>query len=375
MEPSITSYIPQNQALARLRHRSHKNFFNAESNHNTIKKCEYIPSVVRRTPSTKLNPDHDKSGETTPAQQVQNERELGQYLALARNLGADVVHVRELVRSLEQLLVEEARVTQDRARVHEKLNSAEDPAILKEDLAKVESDLSFMHARISAKQRSITQAENQLHDLLPKARETAQRLFLAFTNHTYAHACEQMRDLIHPTAQEACQEQINELALSSSEVVEAKLLNPPSIPFLVLDELEPNNYRPFPTQRKDKMLLITQIAEELSDKMIQILDRVESLEGFASPPFLLGAEAPQTETPLSWQIPLRSTSQDVELEDFVYQGKDSLLTAHMEEMLREAGKTREDLTQAFYDVLKHSEKLSRQGVRQGIAFDSPIAQH
>jgi hypothetical protein len=290
------------------------------------------------------------------------------------------VQIRESYRSLEQLLAEAQPLLLSQASLRLRLNSVEDPAILKDDLSKVQSDLDFAHARIHAKQEQITQAENQLHDLLPKARETAQRLFLAFTNHTYAHACEQIRELIHPTVQEGCNDQINELALSSSSVVEAKELNPPSIPFLVLDELEPTNYRPFPTQRKDKMLLITQIGEALSDSMIQILDKAEKLEGFDCPPFLLGVEPVQADVPLTGQTPIRSsgfTSQDVELVDqeFQWQGKDSLLTAHMEEMLREAGKSREDLTEALYDVLKHSEKLNRQGsIGRGMVFDSPVSQ-
>jgi hypothetical protein len=334
-----------------------------------------MPNVVPRKKSVPLNPEHESSSTTEPASQVQNERELGQHLALARELGADVVQVRESYRSLEQLLVEDARLTHERAFVLEKLNSAEDPAILKDDLAKAESDLSFMHARISAKQNQICAAENQLHDLLPKARETANRLFLAFTNYTYAHACEQIRELIHPTAQEACQDQINELALSSIEVIESKKLNPPSIPFLVLDDLDPEDYRPFPTARKDKMLLITQIAEELSDKMISLLDRAEALEDFKAPIYLLGAEPAQADVPLSWS-PKVSTDPETVDQEFIFQGKDSLLTAHMEEMLREAGKSKEDLTEAYYQVLKHSEKLFRQGsIGSRMAFDRPVSQH
>jgi hypothetical protein len=308
-----------------------------------------MPSVVPRKKSVPFNPDHDKSGETTPAQQVQNERELGQYLSLARNLGADVVHVRELVRSREQLLVQEATLAQDRARVGEALNSAEDPAILKEDLAKVESDLSFMHARISAKQEQIIQAENSLHDLLPKARETANRLFLAYQNHTYIRACSRMRELVHFTAHEATKEQINELALNAHDVVEAKLLSPPTVPFLVSEALEPKDglYRPWPMDRKQKMLYVTQIGEALSDCMIQILDRVEPLEDFKPPIYKLGPEEDLPETPLTWQaqIPIHY-SQDVELVDqeFIWQGKDSLLTVHMEQILKEAGKSKEDLT-------------------------------
>jgi hypothetical protein len=340
-----------------------------------------MPSVVKRKPSKPISPDNPKSSETEPAQQVQNQKDLDSYDALAKELGQSVSTIHELYRQLEQLISTEQPLLRSQASLRLKLNTVEDPAILKDDLAKVSSELSFAHTRISAKQEQITNAENQLHDLLPKARETAQRLYLAYQNHTYAHACARIRDLIHHTAQEQVSEQINELALHSVDVVEAKLLSPPNIPFLVQEALEPKDglFRPFPADRKTKMEYVTQLADSLSDQMIQILDRAQDLEDFHPPVFFLGPEPEPPQVELSWQsIPIRY-SQDDSLVDqeFVWQGKDSNLTPHMEAVLKEAGKTKEDLTLAYYEILKHSEKLQRQSAKGGgmLFQPNPVAQH
>jgi hypothetical protein len=49
----------------------------------------------------------------------------------------------------------------------------------------------------------------------------------------------------------------------------------------------------------------------------------------------------------------------------------------MEQILKEAGKSKEDLTPALYEVLKHSDKLQRQSAKGGgITFQpNPMAQH
>jgi hypothetical protein len=306
---------------------------------------------------------------------------LDSYDSLAKELGADVHTIKELYRHLEQLLSSEATLVAKRSEIHNQLNTVEDPAILKDDLGKAQSELDFAHARIHARQEQISQAENQLHDLLPKAKATADRLYLAFQNHTYAHACARIREHIHISAQEAVAEQINELAFSTVEVIEAKQYSPPSIPFLVAESLEPKDglYRPWPMDRKQKMLYVTQLADSLSDQMIQILDRIEELQDFHPPKFLLGAEQPIPETPLNWQttVPIRY-SQDDSLVDqeFIWQGKDSNLSPTMMEVLSQAGKTKEDLTEQYYEVLKHSEKLHRsQGQGGTMRFESnPMVQ-
>jgi hypothetical protein len=338
-----------------------------------------MPTVARRTKPKPLNPEHDKSSETEPAQQVQNQKDLDSYLALARELGASVVQIKDYYCHLDQLLKSEADLVAARAGVHHNLNLAEDPAILREDLAKVNSELDFAHARIGARQEQITQAENQLHDLLPKARETAQRLFLAFQNHTYIRACARIRELIHFTAHESCNDQINELALQAHDVIETKQYSPPSIPFLVAESLEPRDglYRPWPMDRKQKMLYVTQLADSLSDCMIQILDRVEELHDFHPPTFLLGAEPPIPETPLNWttSVPV-SYDESLVDQECQWNGSDSFLTPNMEQILKNSGKTKADLTEAYYQVLKHSEKLQRQSAKGGgILFQpNPLAQ-
>jgi hypothetical protein len=60
----------------------------------------HMPAVAERSPRKKINPDHDKSSETEPASQVQNQKDLDQYDALGKELGADVVEIKELYRMM-----------------------------------------------------------------------------------------------------------------------------------------------------------------------------------------------------------------------------------------------------------------------------------
>jgi hypothetical protein len=94
----------------------------------------------------------------------------------------------------------------------------------------------------------------------------------------------------------------------------------------------------------------------------------------------LRPDEPIPETPLTWQItPTIRYSQDDSLVDqeFQWQGQNSLLSPHMLEVLKQAGKTKADLTENYYNVLKHSEKLQRQSAKGGgIVFQpNPMAQH
>ena len=53
----------------------------------------------------------------------------------------------------------------------------------------------------------------------------------------------------------------------------------------------------------------------------------------------------------------------------VFEGEQSKLSAHMQEVMAESGKSRSDLTPAMYDALKHSERLFRRSMkRTGGAF-------
>jgi len=85
--------------------------FHSFLSHNTLNKRCYIPGVAERKPSGKLDPDNPHSSSTEPADQVQNQQDVDQYLALARELGADVVHIKDLYRHLDQVLKARSRAS------------------------------------------------------------------------------------------------------------------------------------------------------------------------------------------------------------------------------------------------------------------------
>jgi hypothetical protein len=131
--------------------------------------------------------------------------------------------------------------------------------------------------------------------------------------------------------------------------------------------------------RKDTMADICKVTDELCDKAISILERVEQAQGFRVPPFKLGLDeepAVQPDVPLEWLNGSRTTYQSEEeiRREYVWKGpEESKLSPHMEELIRDAGKTRSDLTAASYEVLVYSEILQSQSLRAGREFSgSPV---
>jgi hypothetical protein len=60
--------------------------------------------------------------------------------------------------------------------------------------------------------------------------------------------------------------------------------------------------------------------------------------------------------------------------EYVWHGKDqSILSNHMEQILKQSGKTREDLTEALYDTLKHSERWNARHDRPTLPARPPAA--
>jgi hypothetical protein len=334
-------------------------------------------NIAKRGPTPKPISDNPKSNTTQPTVEAQNQREQGNYLRLARELNEAVTNVKELYRQFDDLLKEQANLTQKRADLHNQINSVDDPSILRDDLKELNLDLDWQHDKIEAKQSKINRAESELHDLLPRARETAQRLYLAVANHVVEQDYLKLYNLIHARCREEVQLSLTELAVKCQASVDIRDLQPPQIPFLALQSLNGQTlFQSFPTERKDRMAMVTTLAEDLADKLIQMLDKIDGspLTSFKVPPFLLGPDPIQTDEPLGWQTPPVRYSTEVESVDqeFQWQGKEqSLLSPCMEQTLAQAGKTRQDLTEHLYTTLKHSEKLQRQSARQGGIYIPP----
>src|SRR5262249_54487976 len=141
----------------------------------------------------------------------------------------------------------------------------------------------------------------------------------------------------------------------------------PSLPWMVLSPLDDKSTlkASFPIPRKDRLDQILALAELISDRIIQLLDLAEQQQDFQLPEFRL--PEPPVDVPLAFQAPPISSSTDVDSVDheFQWNGVDSPLSPHMLEVLSQAGKTKDDLTEQLFDVLKHSERLQRQSARLG----------
>jgi hypothetical protein len=237
--------------------------------------------------------------------EARNQAEQGRYLVLARELNEDVTRIRELYRVFDLLLKEQSDLTAKRADLHNKLNQVEDPTLLRDDLIQVNGELDWQHEKLEAKRTAIDQAELSLQDLLPKAQVTAQRLYLAIANHTVQSCYVRLREQIHASMREQYDQTLIELSVCCNDAVNIRALAPPQVPFLALPS--PNGDKPlfesFPTAKKDKMLLVTSLAEQISDKLISMLDRVDGvpLTDLRVPPYLLGAEPEPVDEPLAWE--------------------------------------------------------------------------
>jgi hypothetical protein len=124
--------------------------------------------------------------------------------------------------------------------------------------------------------------------------------------------------------------------------------------------------------RKDTMADVCKVTEELCEKAISILERVEAAQGFKVPVFKLGPDEEPivlaADVTLEWANGSKVTyqSEDEIRAQYVWKGpEESALSEHMEGLLRAAGKTRANLTQDSYGVLVNSEILRSQSSRAG----------
>jgi len=127
----------------------------------------------------------------------------------------------------------------------------------------------------------------------------------------------------------------------------------------------------FPIPRKDRLENLLSLAELISDRIISLLDLAEQHQpDFTCPEFKLPEPGPGIvgDVPLAFQQPKVTYSTDPDSVDLEFRWstpQDSPLSPHMMEVLQQAGKSRADLTEQMYDVLKHSERLLRKSSKLG----------
>jgi hypothetical protein len=203
------------------------------------------------------------------------------------------------------LLKEEAQQVQKRSALANALHDSKDdqrPAFQKQlNALRDEHDYTLLQLEGLASQ--ILTLERELHFLLAQAYQTALRLFLAYSQACIQQEFQQLQERVHPSLRESLHEQISQVAIAMFQCVEAQSLQPPALPYMVLDNLTPSNLtKPWPIARQEAMQMLLQLSEQLSDCMIQILDRLEA-QHFDCPSYFLGPlEEPEAQ-PLPWQQP------------------------------------------------------------------------
>ena len=100
-----------------------------------------MAAAARRWISRGASSKENRNMETTTVETLES------YQLLAEQLDERVAKLKGFYHVLDSLLSDEAQLVQDRALVHNELNTATDPSILREASEQAQKDLDFQHAR------------------------------------------------------------------------------------------------------------------------------------------------------------------------------------------------------------------------------------
>jgi hypothetical protein len=366
---------------------------------------------------------------TLPAPSQSEKLERDKYLKLTKELSTSVGDLRGLWKKGDDLRRAKEEIDLELARVCDAYYKAEGDPQKRGSLEKSLEGLNYRdsnkQAEIKGCDSVIAQAEVALHSKYPLAIATFQRLYRELESWTLENDYQKLLAQIHPTRlglkpeippeQQPIERPVSQaefgamLAAERAQVRKdpdgemfiswipwtAQLSPPePTLEQMALrmaqsgrGSVELVGLRPpaawvrplndeglgakWSTMRKETMKDVCKLADELSDKAILILDRADACPGFQVPPFKLGPDEeplPLPDVPLEWAngAPVSYFSDDEIRSRYQWKGPEqSLLSEHMEELLRDAGKSRADLTAAYYDVLIHSEILQNRSLSVG----------
>lgn len=244
------------------------------------------------------------------------------YLNLARELSTQVAALRNLWKERDSLLAEESRATSNRATIANRLFEAKiggNSGELRKQLEALNADREELAALVEGAREAIDAAEAGLHAKLPLATEAINRLHQAGAKWLVERDFQKMLAIIHPSQQsEALRAQVGDLAARSVDFINFKAFCPGPCPFLAIQPITDNQLKEWSKERRQTLEMVCQLAEDLSDKTIQILDKLESADSsFHVPPLkleldkptpeqLAEASGPDSET-LKWLEPLGAT--------------------------------------------------------------------
>jgi hypothetical protein len=222
-------------------------------------------------------------------------------MSLAKSLSNDVSTLHDLWRQRDNLTKNQAKLQQDKDKIGDSLFQSEFDQQLEDDFNLLVRTLNKSQAQIEAANRKIEQQELALHTLVPKASHTISRLYVAALDYILDEESKAILDRIDQP-DETLQSQVREVITHTKYVVAFKVfqpnliswlppLNPPK-PILGVDRSKADAiyYKALGLDQEPPLMVrVCKMAEDLSDKAIQILDVIDNT-GFKPPPFHLGPE-------------------------------------------------------------------------------------
>jgi len=239
---------------------------------------------------------------------------------------------------------------------------------LSKELERICADRDILLAQLDGCRQEIDQAEVALHAKVPPSCDCFQRLYTALASHILESDTARLRACLHPTQRESHEQELQALSVFAEATIDFKRLAPPSgQSYAITRPLQDDAATKHSEVRKDTMQNVINTATHLCEQASGILAKAQDSQGFDIPIFKLGPDEPtqtQPDYPLGFdQKPTTLTFNEEELIELAARGQ----TEHAKLLLREAGKTEQDLeaNPALREALAHSERLHQQSRKLG----------
>jgi hypothetical protein len=210
------------------------------------------------------------------------------YHELSQTIKHEVRNLEHLYHERSALTDEREALSAERAAISDDLldarNNASDIAKLAKDLESKDRDLRKLNAILQALDKRILTAEDQFHELVPKACHTFTRLLQHFKTLIHDRQVEMLQALIHPSFRKQHEASIEILAETTTEFWYVSQIQIPSGNVWSLTrEL-------IPEARVETLQFVRTVACALTNSADELLAELDKLgEAVQLPEFVLGA--------------------------------------------------------------------------------------
>ena len=284
------------------------------------------------------------------------------YHESASQIKSDLRNLEHLYHERETLAGERERAREERATISDDLldahNDASQIAKLAKSLEEKDRDIRKLDAILQALDRRALTAEDQFHELIPKACHTFTRLLIHFKTLIHERQVQILEALIHPSLRLQFQPQVEILADATCEAVDAHAIRIPSGNVWSLTR------QLTPEARHETLSFVRQTAIALTDKADELLVELAKLgepSKTALPEFVLG-ELPE---------PIREQPSIPLVLEEMWQSQQE--REHVMRLCQDAGKDFKTLSDSDKMVLQNSlllyrRQLANHGVKLGHTF-------